>query len=252
MQHRSILFLILTCLVFAPVTPVLAKDEPLEFGYIELPPFGYTNGDGRIDGYLAEVAKVVFERMELPVRFRELPASRLYHQIATGDTAMTLGPAGLHQLADHAYESGEPAITLTLSVYRRTDAEPVSSIEELRGKRVILMQGYSYGRLAGFFETAADSMDLKRARTHASALNMLLYERGDYLLSYQVPVENVMAEHGLSGLEADVIGQVPIHYFVSHEIDSGQKLVDQWDHHLAVLQESNELPRLSEFVDAAD
>ena len=114
------------------------------------------------------------------------------------------------------------------------------------------MQGYSYGRLAGFFEAAADSMDLKRARTHASALNMLLYERGDYLLSYQVPVENVMAEHGFSGLEADAIGQVPIHYFVSREVDSGQKLVDQWDHHLTVLQESNQMPGLDEFLDSED
>ena len=128
MRRLNILFLMLSCLVFAPVTPVLAQDEPLEFGYIELPPFGYTNGDDQIDGYLAEGAKAVFERMELLVEFRELPASRLYHQIATGNTAMTLGPAGLHQLADHAYESREPAITLTLTVYRRAEAEPVSSI----------------------------------------------------------------------------------------------------------------------------
>lgn len=252
MRQYLSLILFLALLAFASAAPAEEVVDALEFGYIELPPFGYTNKEGEAGGYLAEVSRAIFERMELPIYFRPLPAPRLYHQIATGDTAMTLGPAGLHQLANHAYESEVPAVTLTLSIYRREDTQPVSSVEELRGKRVVLMQGYSYGRLVGFFEREADNMDLMRARTHDSALNMLIYDRADYLLSYQTSVESVMERHDFRGLEGDVVGELPVHYFVSHQVPFGRKLVELWDHHLNALREADELPRLEDFLDMAD
>ncbi|TDT43403.1 polar amino acid transport system substrate-binding protein [Halospina denitrificans] len=241
MTRYSLSFLLIAVSAIAGLSANV-QAEPLEFGYIELPPFGYTNSEGEASGYLAKLSKQVFQEMGLPVHYQQHPASRLYHQLKTGDTALTMGPAGLHQLRRAALESQEPAITLTLAIYHRQDTDPVFSVENLKGKRVVLMQGYSYGRLRRFFEEEADNMQINYARTHVSALKMLLYERADYLLNYQIPAETVIARNGLSGLKGQVIGKTPIHLFVSRQTDGAQQIIEQWDHHLRKLKQNDGLP----------
>lgn len=244
-------FVLLACLSLGFAINSAHADQqidPHEFGYIELPPFGYTDDNGEIAGYLADLSRVIFERLERPVHYRELPASRLYHQIRAGDTAMTMGPKGLDQLSDAAHESSEPAVELTLSLYRRSDTPSLTSLEQLRGKRVVLMQGYSYGKLVRFFEEEAEDMQLIEARTHTQALEMLRRERADYLLSYQTPVDTVKARNGVSGLSSDVVGRVPIHLFVSHQVPDGQQIVQEWDRELADLRQTSQLPPMDFYL----
>jgi len=47
-------------------------------------------------------------------------------------------------------ESEEPAIIFKLSIYTREDSPAISDLENLKGKRVLLMQGYSYGQVGKF------------------------------------------------------------------------------------------------------
>lgn len=218
------------------------QESSLEFGYIELPPFGYTSQSGQASGYLADLSRSVFEEMGLNVHYQQHPATRLYHQLKSGETGLTMGPEGLHQLRRAAIESREPAITLTLAIYHRQETEPVSAVEDLKGKRVVLMQGYSYGRLRRFFQRESDTMQISYARTHLSALKMLEYGRADYLLNYQIPADTVMAKNGLGGLKSQVIGKTPIHLFVSRKVDDAQRIADQWDQALEKLRANDKLP----------
>ena len=235
-----LLIALLSCLTGSALAE--RQQEPLEFGFIELPPFGYTNSEGEANGYLVKLSKRVFREMGLPVHFQQHPAKRLYQQLKTGTTAMTLGADGLYQLRKAAIETQEPAITLTLAIYHRQDTDPVFYINGLKGKRVVLMQGYSYGRLRRFFEEQADNMQISYARTHVSALKMLLYGRADYLLNYQIPGDTVIARNGLGGLKSQVIGKTPIHLFVSREVEGAQRITEEWDHQLKKLRKNGELP----------
>ena len=241
MTRYSLKVLLITALILAAQV-AQAKTEPLEFGYIELPPFGYTSDEGEARGYLARLSKRVFRGMDLPVHYQQHPATRLYHQLKSGKTALTMGPEGLHQLRRAAVESKEPAITLTLAIYHRQDTDPVFYVDDLKGKRVVLMQGYSYGRLRRFFEEEGDSMHISYARTHISALKMLLYGRADYLLNYQIPADTVIARNGLGGLKSQVVGKTPIHLFVSRKIEGAERITEQWDAQLQKLKENGNLP----------
>lgn len=243
-MKRYCLNLLLIALLSGLAGAALAgeQQEPIEFGFIEFPPFGYTNSEGEANGYLVKLSKRVFREMDLPVHFQQHPAKRLYRQLKTGRTAMTLASDGLYQLRNTAFESQEPAITLTLAIYHRQDTEPVFYINGLKGKRVVLIQGYSYGPLQRFFEEQADSMEISYARTHASALKMVLYGRADYLLNYQTPADTVIARNGLGGLKSQVIGKTPVHLFVSKEVEGAQRITEQWDRQLKKLRENGELP----------
>ena len=216
--------------------------DRLEFGYIHLPPFGYTDSEGEHKGYLIELARRVFDGMEQPVRFTQHPASRLYQQIDTGETAFTLASADLHRLSQTAIEAQEAAITLTLTLYRLKGTPSITSVEQLRGEHLVLLKGYSYGKLGEFFESERGRIRISEARTHHSALRMIQYDRADYLLDYQTSADLTIARNGMTGFARDVIGRVPVHFFVSKELDNAQALADAWDRSLRQLKASDRLP----------
>ena len=235
---------LLVAALAAPTAASASEGKPLEFGYINLPPFGYTNKEGEHKGYLVDVSRRVFQAMDQPVHFAQRPATRLYRQLDSGRTAFTLGAANLHRLTANAVESSEPAARLTLSLYRRKDTDPISSLSQLRGEHVVLMKGYSYGSLGPFFRKEANATQITEARTHKSALRMIQFRRADYLLNYQIPADTTIARNSLEGLERDVIGRVDVHFFVSEAIEDAQSLVAEWDHHLRRLKRNNALPSM--------
>lgn len=231
---------------FLMASPVAANSdgEQLEFGYINLPPFGYTNDEGQSKGYLVTLARRVLKAMDQPALFVQHPAARLYRQLDSGATAFTLGAADLNRLKQSAVESSEPVMRLTLSLYRRKDTEPITKLSQLRDRHVVLMKGYSYGELGSFFEDEADTMQITEARTHNSALRMIQFGRADYLLNYQTPADTTIAQQSLKGLARDVISRVDVHFFVSRSLENAQPLADEWDHHLRALKRNDSLPSM--------
>lgn len=239
--------LLLGALLLASPVSAETDPEPLEFGYIHLPPFGYTDSDGESRGYLVELTRRVLSAMDQPIRVVQHPATRLYRQIDSGETAFTLAAADLHRLENTAVEANEAAITLTLSLYRRPDTEPVSNIEQLKGHHVVLMKGYSYGDLGRFFEAEGDALRVTEARTHRSALRMIQFGRADYLLNYHAPADTTIEQQGLTGIESDIIKQVDVHFFVSRALDNAQALADEWDRNLRQIKKEGRLPSASSY-----
>lgn len=224
--------------------PVMAEpdQEPLEFGYINLPPFGFTDNQGRSKGYLVALARRVFEAMDEPVRFIQHPATRLYRQVDSGKTAFTLAAADLNRLNQTAVESSQAAMRLTLALYRRKGTDAITELSQLKDQHVVLMKGYSYGELGSFLEREADNMRITEARSHKSALRMIQFGRADYLLNYQTAADTTIAQERIRGLEREVISEVDVQLFVSRALENAQSLADEWDHHLRSLRRNDQLP----------
>ena len=88
--------------------------------------------------------------------------------------------------------------------------------DDLAGKALILIGGYSYWpNINAILENPALDLRLLRTSNHLSALEMLRRKRGDYLLDYQIPVEQARQrpEHGRAAYLR--LTQVPIHFIVS-------------------------------------
>lgn len=218
------------------------QQKPLEFGFIHFPPFGYLDDEGHPEGYLVALSRRVFRAMDQPVTLVQHPATRLYRQLDSGDIAFTLGAAKLQRLADTAIETEEAAKTLTLALYRRKNTEPVSDIESLSGERLVLMSGYSYGRLGKRLEEEGDAIQTIEARTHKSALRMIQFGRADYLLNYMTPADATIAQNKLSGLQRDVLTRVDVHLYVSKAVNNARALARNWDQNLKALKRNNQLP----------
>jgi len=223
--------------------PVAAEDDPpLQFGFTDMPPFGYMDDDGQVRGYLADIAIKVLAAMDQPYVFQRLPTTRLYKQVRDGVTQLVMGPSNLHFLQGHALESEEPLVTMTTSVYRLPDTPPVESVSDLKGKRVVVLHSYSFGELVRFLEDPENAIRLEKAPTHISSLRMILHGRAGYLVNYERPAETVIERHGIEGLVSDKLTEVDIHMFVSNAYDGADDFMASWDRHFTALKETGELP----------
>ena len=237
---------LLSLMMFLAAAPALASgadqsDVP-EFGFIDMPPYGYPGDQGEALGHLAEIANTVLESMGQPVRWRHLPATRVYQQVRTGHTELTLGPRNLSFIREHALQSKEPAVVMSLSAYRLPQTPPITSLDDFIGMHVALLQGYSYGDLVPFFENEANNIRVEYARTHISGLQMTLYGRADYLVDYTRPAEYVIAKEKVQGLVSDPLLDIPIHLFVSRSWPHAEEFMAAWDVHFAALKAAGELP----------
>ncbi|MGO1502628.1 MAG: substrate-binding periplasmic protein, partial [Marinobacter sp.] len=66
-------------------------------------------------------------------------------------------------------------------------------LDQLQGKIVIVIGGYTYGGLLSWME-ASSQIRITQAPNNRAALEMLKLKRGDYLLDYREPVEMILNE----------------------------------------------------------
>jgi polar amino acid transport system substrate-binding protein len=75
------------------------------------------------------------------------------------------------------------------------------------------------------------ALDLRLLRTsnHLSALEMLRRKRGDYLLDYQIPVEQARQRLQMEALPYQRLTQIPIRFIVSRHARDAEAVVATLD-----------------------
>ena len=166
--------------------------EALRIAYVEFPPYTYRNADGQADGVMIEITrKVVLEAGYQP-EFIFLPISRVYLYLKNGQIDVWPGLTRIPTLKGEVMESWVSPMSTQLSVfYCPEKAQPLAHLDQLSGKTVIVIAGYTY---AGFINwlTAADDIRITEAPNHRAALNMLKRNRGDYLIDYRQPIKQIL------------------------------------------------------------
>lgn len=98
--------------------------------------------------------------------------------------------------------------------------------QDLAGRRLILISGYSYWKpVTDFIQDPNLHLRLYRTGTHHAALRMLELGRGDYLLDYQAPVEAASRQ----ALASQELYRLPLRMIVSRHIPGAEALRDRLD-----------------------
>lgn len=113
--------------------------------------------------------------------------------------------------------------------------------DDLAGKALILIGGYSYWpNINAILENPALDLRLLRTSNHLSALEMLRRKRGDYLLDYQIPVEQARQRLNMEELPYLRLTQVPIHFIVSRHTQDAEAIVEALDQAYETLRQAGE------------
>jgi polar amino acid transport system substrate-binding protein len=206
------LFLSLALGAFAHSAAV-ASPVAIEGGYPFFPPFGFTNERGEADGWDVRMANMLFTKAGIPSRSAIYPAARLVSNLKTGASnfSILVRVPGLESCCIYSKES---VMHDELRVYRRNGKPAVRHKEDLAGKSIITIHGYSYGGMISYFNDNKNRIVNNATTTHDAAFAMLRAGRADYAVIYGAGASQANPA-ALAGFKYDVIAQLDIHLVLS-------------------------------------
>ena len=215
-------------------------DEALVVGYVDFPPFTYTDERGKAAGYLNEITREVAARTGQELEFIEVPPARLERGLRTGDVDVFQGIRIFAEQSDRMVAGDSLLLPITLAVYQRPGAEPFKSVEDFVGKRVGVLRGYAYG---GLIDKLRDNSDvsLMTVNTRDSAYRVLIGDRVDFFLDYVHPASEALAELGSPTLQHTPIRTLDTYWTISNVDGDARRILERFEGAYAELKEEGEL-----------
>lgn len=235
MLRLSVLLVVLISGVCRAALPVVTV------GYYDFPPSIYTTDDGRAQGPLFDLLTRMLQRAGYTPAFRAMPIARLYNELREGRVDLWAGAPNKQELKGRVLESDRPLAEVRLNLYYRPDTPTPKLPDDLAGKVMIMLSGYSYWPYTS--DLLLDpARDITQLRTHhrSSALELLRRKRGDYLLDYQLPIEQMLKQAGLPSLPYVSVESLPIRLIVSRKSDNAQQLLQRLDEVFDQMQANGE------------
>jgi ABC-type amino acid transport substrate-binding protein len=159
---------------------------------------------------LLGLATQLFDKAGIPWHSKRYPAARMFNYLNDG-TAQFSMLVKSQQLADCCLTSKAPVASTELRVYRLADRAPIRTREDLVGKKIITIRGYSYGGLLPFLNDPGNGITVNSTMKHDAAFAMLEAGRADYLLDYTGPSLEMLAQHPIAAARYDVLGRLDVH-----------------------------------------
>lgn len=176
----------------------------IRIAYAEFPPISYRDRQGKPAGEFVNITRKVAAEAGYQLEFIYLPVARAYLYLKSGTIDLWMGITGIPALKDHVLESWINPIPVELSAWYLDGISPVDHMDRLRNKTVILIGGYTYAGLKDWL-TSQPNIHITEAPNHRSGLDMLKRKRGDYLLDYRQPVQEVLARTNDTGIRESEI-----------------------------------------------
>ena len=250
-RKRDVTFMVaLTACLFGfslASPPALADPAParqiLQVGYTDFPPFTYQNAQGQPAGEFIDVTrKVVFEAGYI-TEFVFLPHRRLLLQLRNGRVTLAPGISGTPLLVHDTLESWVSPVTLELHAWHLNTQKTLQTLDQIRQKRVLVINGYNYGGLLSWMENQSD-IALTEAPDHRAAIDMLKRNRGDYLLDYYKPVQELLSAPGDENIHSTKLSSREGVWMFALSSPQASILREQFDDAYIRLAEKGEVPPL--------
>lgn len=192
------------------------------------------NDRGQPDNPLLRVAAALFAKAGIAWHGKDYPAARMFNHLQDGTAQFSIlvkAPA----LQGCCLSSRVPVTSSELRVYRAAGKPPIRSKEDLAGKRVITIRGYSYGGLLAFIDEPANKIANHAAVRHDIAFSMLEAGRGDYLLDYAGPAAEVLAAQPIPGVQSDLLSRQDVFLVLSRSYPDAPAVLARLEAILATL-----------------
>lgn len=226
-RRFSFAALILTAFLFSTGAIAQAgKPAEIRYAYLDQSIFYFVANERgeQIDGPLLRLAAAVFGKASIPWRGEPFPAARLFQNMKNGTSNFTIlvhAPA----LDECCLFSKKSVIGADLRVYRIGNTPPIKNQEQLRGKNIIIVAGYSYGGMIKFLKDPNNAINVEVADSHRAGFAMLKAGRGDYFLDYDGASEQALIGNPVSNLNYDTIDRINLHFVLSKDYPDAEKVM---------------------------
>jgi polar amino acid transport system substrate-binding protein len=206
-----------------------AMSQILKIGYVEFPPMTYTDQNGQPSGFIIDIGIKTLEKAGFEWSAISLPANRLANLLAAGDIHVWLGLDTLPQLKNTTLVSKAVIAHLILRAYTIGNKPPITNKEDLKGKTLLILRGYSYGGWVTFIKNPANNIKYLEFDTHEKAFHRLekLSKRIQdiYLLDYKHPSDAVLQKQNIPGIQYSQIVSLDMHFIISKKLNGAQGIL---------------------------
>ncbi len=173
-----------------PRTRVVVGADP------DYPPYEFLDASGQPAGFNVDLTRAIAETMGMEVEFRFGSWARIRSELLAGEIDVLQGISYSDARAKEL-EFAEPHAIVHHAIFARNETPPVSSIDELAGKQVIVFRG---GIMDETLTARGFGADLVRTSTPADALRLLASGRHDYVAVALLPGMYILRERGLTNV----------------------------------------------------
>ncbi|MBF0572704.1 MAG: transporter substrate-binding domain-containing protein [Desulfamplus sp.] len=219
-----IIVILLSCSIIALPTQKIYAQE-FEVGLFNFPPFGVVEEGKEPSGILIDYIKPILKRANVTYSIKGYPPKRLYKYLADGETHIALGVKGVPELEGNVLYSNEKITDIDLRVYSRAETPPIKTKEDMIGKRIITIRGYSYGGFIKYIENPATKIVADMANGHELAFKKLQAQRADYVLDYSLPSEKALKSINIPGIQSYSISLLELFFIVSKKTPDAENLL---------------------------
>ena len=160
------------------------------------PPYEFIDKDGQPAGYNVELTRAIAEVMGMKVEFRFGGWSEMRSALMTGSVDVLQGISYSDERTKTLAFSPSHTI-INHAIFARKDTRPVSTLEELRGKQIIVFQD---GIMHDYLKSLGFGSSLVLTETPVDALRLLSSGKHDYAVVAMLPGMYIIRELKLSNL----------------------------------------------------
>jgi len=216
-----------------------AQPRHLKVGYLEFPPM-YSTENGKPQGVLLDIGRTIFDELNFSYKETPYPTRRLFKALESGMADIWFG-IRIPKLKASAVIGEQPIFTIQLNIYGLNETPAPSSKEELKGKKVVILLGYTYSDWGAYIRDKSNGVKYVEAKSHQQALRLLKTGRFDYLLDYRYPLDSALKKVPVENLTQKTIARLPVFIYVSRRAKSPVQLSSQLDSTYARLVEEGRL-----------
>ena len=192
--------------------------------------------NGKAEGMAVEIVQAAYRAVGVRVRFQSMPYARCMRLTEIGRYA-----GCFNSLKDSTTEpvflfGQQPLFTATIGIYATADWPQPTTVSALRGKRVGLTNGYTYGSKV---ERDRD-MIKEYAVSDLANLRKLVRKRLDYVLVYTRVADYLIGHHpndlGRRLVRVGTVIETPLYLSFSRANLRGETAMRQLDRGMIILQ----------------
>jgi polar amino acid transport system substrate-binding protein len=162
----------------------------------DYPPYEFLDKKGQPAGYNVDLTRAIADVMGMKVEFRFGGWSDARNGLMAGTIGVLEG-ISFSEERTRTLSFSPPHTIINHAIFARKETPPVSSIEELRGKSIIVFQD---GIMHDYLSSLGFGPNLVMTPTPADALRLLASGQHDYAVLAMLPGMYIIREHKLSNL----------------------------------------------------
>jgi len=197
--------------------------DKIILGYTEFPPYTFTSEKGLAKGIYIDKAKQTLLASGIDFETRSLPAKRLYHALSEGKIDLFLGINTSPLIKGKIISSQNKLGNIALNIYYIGNEKIISGREALIGKRVALLNGYSYGTIGEF--VTKHSSNLTYINSHKSGFLMLNRHRIDFFLDYEGPGQQELDELKIDNIKKHELFSLDVYFNLSKSASNAENIM---------------------------